>query len=218
MPVKRDVVIIGAGGFGREVAWLLEGQTARNEISLVGFAEQAESQLLGQVLNGLACRELEHFIASYDDLHAVIGIGSSGARERIFAELTELGIGHHACVDDGARLSKSVRIGAGTVICCGSVLTVNIDIGRSVHINLDCTVGHDAVIEDFVTIAPGAHISGNVIIRKGAYVGTGANVINGNPDKKLEIGEAAVVGAGACVIRDVPAGETVVGVPARPKS
>ena len=148
----------------------------------------------------------------------MIAIGSSKTRERLHAELHDRGLAFHTCFAPDVHMSRTVEVGEGTIICAGSILTVNIVIGRSVHINLDCTVGHDVVIEDFATIAPGTHISGNVTIKRGAHIGTGANIINGTPDRPLVIGEGAVVGAGACVIRDVPAFTTVVGVPARPKS
>ena len=85
-----------------------------------------------------------------------------------------------------------------------------IRLGNHVQINLDCTVGHDTVMEDYVTLAPGVHISGRVKICKGAYVGTGASVI-----PNVTIGAGATVGAGAVVVRDVPPGETHVGIPAK---
>jgi serine acetyltransferase len=101
------------------------------------------------------------------------------------------------------------------VICAGCILTTNITIGNHVQINLDCTIGHDAVLEDFVTLAPGVHISGCVKIEEGAYIGTGASIINGTRDEFIVIGRDAVVGAQACVTRSVGAGVTVVGVPAK---
>jgi len=85
-------------------------------------------------------------------------------------------------------------------------------------VNLDCTIGHDVVIGDYATLAPGVHISGWVRLERASYLGTGATIINGLEAQPLVIGEGAVVGAGACVTKSVLPGTTVVGVPARPLS
>jgi acetyltransferase-like isoleucine patch superfamily enzyme len=115
-------------------------------------------------------------------------------------------------------MSRFVEVGRGSVITVGNILNVNVRLGQHVHVNLDCTIGHDAVLEDYATLAPGVHVSGWVFIKEGAYIGTGAVIINGTEDKPLEIGAYAVVGAGAVVTKDVPPGVTVVGVPAKPLS
>jgi len=112
--------------------------------------------------------------------------------------------------------SSWIRMGTGTVICAGNILTTNIVLGEHVQINLDCTVGHDVIMGDFATLAPGAHISGCVQVGRRAYVGTGAVIINGTQDNPILIGDDAVIGAGACVTRNVEPGATVVGVPAKP--
>lgn len=112
--------------------------------------------------------------------------------------------------------SEWIEIGEGTVICAGSILTTNITLGRHVQINLDCTIGHDVVMGDYTTLAPGVHVSGWVHFGPRAYVGTGAVIVNGTHDTPIVIGDDAVIGAGACVTKSVPPGVTVVGVPARP--
>ncbi len=102
-------------------------------------------------------------------------------------------------------------MGEGTIITAGNILTVDIKIGKHVMVNLDCTIGHDTVIEDFCSIMPSANISGNVKLEEGAYIGTGTQIIN-----KIVIGKYSIIGAGAVVIRDIPARCTAVGVPAKP--
>ena len=113
-------------------------------------------------------------------------------------------------------MSKRVEIGEGSIVCSGNILTTNIRLGKHVHLNLGCTVGHDAVLGNFATLAPGVHISGWVTLEPSVYIGTGASVINGVEGEPLIIGRNAVVGAGACVIRNVPPNTTVVGIPAKP--
>ena len=93
----------------------------------------------------------------------------------------------------------SVRVGIGTIICSGSIFTVDIEVGAHVHVNLDCTIGHDVRTGDFAALSPGAHSSGNVHIGRGAYIGTGAVIINGTPAEPLLVGDRAVIAAGACV-------------------
>jgi acetyltransferase-like isoleucine patch superfamily enzyme len=79
---------------------------------------------------------------------------------------------------------------------------------------LDCTIGHDVVIEDFVTLSPGVHVSGNVHIKRGAFIGTGVNILNGSSETPLVIDEGCVVAAGACITRPTEPYTMYAGVPA----
>ncbi|MGL4315853.1 MAG: acetyltransferase, partial [Pseudomonas sp.] len=101
-------------------------------------------------------------------------------------------------------------------LCAYATITSNARIGRFFHANLYSYVAHDCVIGDFVTFAPQVHCNGHVHIHDHAYIGTGAVLRHGTPNRPLVIGEGAVVGMGAVVTKDVPAFATVVGNPARP--
>ena len=90
-------------------------------------------------------------------------------------------------------MSNLLEIGSGSIIAPGCTLTTNIVIGRHVHINIGCTVSHDARIDDFATLSPGAHISGHVHIGSDVFIGTGACIINGSEGAPLIIGAGAVV-------------------------
>jgi sugar O-acyltransferase (sialic acid O-acetyltransferase NeuD family) len=211
------IAVYGAGGFGREVAWLVESCNAGGgAFSVACFVDDEEARH-GEVLNGIPVMGLREARSRFPDAKLVAAAGHPAVREKLVENAERAGWEFQTLVHPRVEMSRWVTLGAGTVICAGNILTTNIELGRHVQINLDCTIGHDVVMGDFATLAPGVHVSGCVHIGRGAYVGTGATIINGTRDAPLVIGDGAVVGAGACVIRPVPPGTTVVGVPARPR-
>jgi sugar O-acyltransferase (sialic acid O-acetyltransferase NeuD family) len=114
-------------------------------------------------------------------------------------------------IDPTVEMSDLVEIGEGTIICAHTIITVNISIGKHVIINLDCTIGHDAVLKDFVTLYPSVNVSGASNIGKTVEMGTGMQIIQGK-----NVGEYSIAGAGAVVVRDIPSNCTAVGSPAKP--
>ena len=97
------------------------------------------------------------------------------------------------------------------MICAGTVLTTNVKLGRHVQVNPGCTIGHDVVVGDYSTLAPGVHVSGWVHLGERVYVGTGAVIVGGARDNPLTVGNDAVIGAGVCVAGPVASGLTVAG-------
>ena len=89
--------------------------------------------------------------------------------------------------------SRWIDVGAGTIVCAGNILTTNIRLGAHVQVNLDCTIGHDAILGDYTTLAPGVHISGWVHAGRRVYIGTGAVVINGTEQAPIVLGDDAVI-------------------------
>lgn len=214
-----DIIIYGAGGFARELAWLIE---ETNEFSVttrkvVCFVDD-DMRRSGERVNGIEILTFAQACAKYPGAGYLIGIGSPAIRKNLSFRAEAAGLRGLSIIHPNVRISKFVDVGIGTIICAGAILTTNIRLGHQVQINLDCTIGHDVVVEDFVTLAPGVHVSGRVYIEQGVYIGTGAVIINGLESKPLKIGAGSIVGAGASVIRDVEPDTTVVGVPAKEKT
>ncbi len=231
--IGKKIIIIGAGGFGREVKWLIErinealgrqapgrgksrgvqaGPDSRNHWNILGFVDdgrEAGSQIAGcPVLGGTEwlCRS-----AGEETLYAACAIGSGRVRRQITERLLQHGnVRFPNLVDPSATCSGSVRMGRGNILCAGTVLTVDITIGDFCIVNLDCTIGHDAQLESYVTLYPSVNLSGCVSVGEGSEIGTGSHVIQG-----IAIGKEAVLGAGAVGIRDLPDRCVAVGNPAK---
>lgn len=208
----KDIYIIGAGGFGRETAWLIERINNVEETWCIkGFLDDNPA-LHGSIEGGYpvlgGCEYLEELQKS---VSVVCAVGSARIRKIIVEKIKHYqNIEFATLIDPKVEMSNRVKIGEGSIICAGNILTVDITLGQHVILNLDCTVGHDAVLEDFVTVYPGVHISGNVVVQEAAEMGTGMQIIQGK-----KIGRGSIVGAGAVVIRDIPENCTAVGNPAR---
>ena len=190
------LVIIGGGGFGREVAWV--AQMAGLEVA--GFCDDAE-------LTGLVAflGSVEDAARALPEAEFIVAIGNNEARERLFERALACGWTPKSVISPKAVIAPDVEIGAGSYIGVGSVVSVGAKIGRGVIVNNLVSVGHDVVIDDFAQICPCAGISGGCRIGKGALLGTNATVI---PLRK--IGARAVLGAGALALRDLADGESVV--------
>jgi sugar O-acyltransferase (sialic acid O-acetyltransferase NeuD family) len=212
----KQIAVYGAGGFGRELAWLVQScNDVEDRYELVCFIDDNQD-LHGGMLNELRIFGLQQAHRAFPKAKVVCGVGIPRTRETIVNKAREMGFNFEAVIQPRIERSQWIDIGEGAIICAGNILTTNITIGRHVHINLGCTIGHDVRIGDYSTLAPGVHVSGYVYIGSRVYVGTGAVFVNGTESEPLVIGDDVTIGAGACVTRSIEAGQTVVGVPARP--
>jgi sugar O-acyltransferase (sialic acid O-acetyltransferase NeuD family) len=206
--MSRPIVIVGTGGMGREAAaWV--GDVGR-DADLLGFLDD-DPATHGSEVAGLPVLGDVDWLEGRRDVEVVPAIGDPSARARLVGHLDQLGADLATVVHPSASIGPRVTIGPGAIVCPGVVLTCDMTVGRAAIVNYGAMVGHDGRLGDCCFIAPGAHLAGNVTVEARADIGIGASVIQGTT-----IGTGAVVGAGAVVIRDVPAGVTVVGVPARP--
>jgi sugar O-acyltransferase (sialic acid O-acetyltransferase NeuD family) len=211
----RPLVIVGAGGLGREVLVLLRqlNEAGANWDMRGFYDDQPPTEPTVAGLPYLGTIEALNQVA--EPLAVAVAVGSSASRATVVGRLTSAQLSFPVLVHPGVRLAAYQRLalGAGCLIQQGCILTCDITLGRFVLLNLGCTVGHDAVLEDFCSLMPHVNIGGGAQLGAGTYLGTNATVI-----QAVRVGAGATVGAGAVVVRDLPAGVTAVGVPARSMS
>ncbi len=209
----KNLVIIGASGFGREIAWLVERINKIEQTwKIVGFIDDNE-KIAGQVINGYTVLGTTQKLAEFKDVYVVCAIGSSKIRKMIVEKVLQINpeLKFATLIDPSVTISDLVTVGEGTMICAGTIITVNIEIGKHVIINLDCTVGHDAVLDDFVTLYPSVNVSGITHLETLVEMGTGSQII-----QMKNVGKETIVGAGSVVVKDLPEKCTAVGIPAKP--
>jgi sugar O-acyltransferase (sialic acid O-acetyltransferase NeuD family) len=203
-------VIVGAGGFAREVLCLIRDiEAAGPSFEVVGFVDD-RTELQGKSFLGVPV------IGTVSDLTTgalgdsfTLGVGSPVLKSRLGSQLEAAGLRAATLIHPTVVLSESVAYGPGLVACAQSVFTCDIEVGRFVTVNLGCTVGHDSTLGDFSTLAPGVHLSGNVSLGEGCDVGTGVATVQG-----VSVGPWSILGAGAVVVSDLPRDCTAVGIPA----
>lgn len=207
----NDIAIIGAGGLGREVQWLIERINAGEETwNIIGYIDDGHPQ--GEVIDGYPVLGGTDYLLGYKEpLSVVCAIGKAKTREKIIERLAKNQALHYPnLIDPNAIVSHSVTIGKGNIICAGVVITVDLKIGDFNLINLCSTIGHDVQLGSFITLFPSVSVSGAVKIGNCVELGTGTRIIEG---KKIK--EDVIVGAGGVVIRDIEESGTYVGVPVR---
>lgn len=210
------LVVIGAGGFGRETLDVVEAvnaAAAEPVWNVLGVVDDSPSDKQAHRLSDRGYRligSLADVLASARPAQYVAAIGAPRIRAQLSAELDQVGWRAATLIHPAAVLGSRTRVGVGSVICAGAQVSTNVILGRHIHLNPGSIVGHDAVLGDFVSVNPGAIISGEVLIGNRSLIGAGSVILQG-----LEVGAEVVVGASACVTRAVASGSTVVGSPAR---
>lgn len=209
----KKIIILGAGGFAREVAWLIEEiNSEHEEWYLEGFIEEGNKNV-GAVLNNYKILGDFEWIKNneYENLFYVCAVGDPTLRIKFSEAAENLNVKPAILIHPNAKISNYSSIDEGTIICAGAIITANVTIGKHVVISVNSVVSHDSIISDFTTILPSVTVSGNVKIGSGCYIGTKSAIIN-----KINIGCNTIVGAGATVTKDLPDNCTAVGTPAKP--
>lgn len=211
----KRFAVFGASGCGRGVLPLVRQYLASSSIDewdLVFVDDNPPAP----TVNGHRVLTYADWLAEEGEEHRIsLAIANSKIREQLADR----------CETDGVRFFEvracnvveldNVEIGQGAILCPFVTLTSNVRIGRHFHANLYSYVEHDCRIGDFVTFAPGVKCNGNITIEDHAYIGAGAIIKQGVPERPLLIGRGAVIGMGAVVTKDVPPGSVVAGNPAR---
>ena len=209
-PDRIQVLLLGAGGHAAVAAdALIQAQAGSPGMELIGFLDD-NPDLHGKFLFD---REIMGPIKKLDQIHhdaVFIAVGDNQHRKTIFLEMKERKERLINIIHPAAVVAPDVELGEGVLICAGAVINPSVTVGNNVIINTSSSVDHHNQIADHVHIGPGVNLGGEVVIAEGALLGIGAAV---SPGRK--IGSWSVVGAGACVIRDVSAGDIVAGVPAK---
>jgi sugar O-acyltransferase (sialic acid O-acetyltransferase NeuD family) len=207
----QPIVIIGAGGMGRTVAWMIADINKQHPTwNVVGFVDENPT-LWHQMVGSHLVRGGIEWLRDQRNMHAVCAIGDSLVRKALVARLQHSTVQFATLIHPSVLMSESNKIGVGSILSAGCVVTIDVNIGRHVFVGVASTIGHDAELDDCVTVLPGCNISGGSIMETCAVLGTGSQVI-----ERRRIGAHAIVGAGSVVIRDIPAHCTAVGVPAKP--
>lgn len=215
---RKDIVIVGTGGSGRETYGLLQDidRAQPGTWRFRGFLglHAPEDAILDR-LNTDFLGDPRHLVARVPEAAQwsyALGIGTPLHRRAMDEALTGQGLSPAMLIHPTALIGPDVQIGRGTIICARTVITTNVRIGTSAQVNIGCVIAHDARIGNYVTFAQSVNVAGNVTIDDEATLFTGAMVLPG-----ISVGIGATVGAGAVVTKDVANRTTVVGVPAKPR-
>jgi len=215
MSEQRNLVIVGAGGFGSEVLWVARdmNESGRHSFqwNVLGFADDNPSRK-GETYDGLpvlgTSEEVARDIAPGAWFHGAIGTNRQRQKAAIFFE--SRGLQAATLIHSSVVIGPGASIGEGTYIGALSVIAPQAVIGRHVLINTQVGVGHHSVTGDFAQLCPGAKVNGGCILDRLAFVGSNAVI---HPYKR--VGESATIGSSSYVIRSVEPHVTVMGVPAR---
>lgn len=206
----KNIVIIGAGGVGREVSLIIQQINELEQTwNLLGFIDD-NTDNWGKVINGYSViGGIDSLEFLSNDTYIVIAIVNYKVKKNIVNKINNK-FKFATIVHPKVWIHDYMTVGEGTIIYEGAILTANIEIGNHVIISPKCGVGHDSIIKDYVSLLWNVNVSGNDLIEEGVMMGSGSTVIQGK-----KIGKGSIIGAGAVVVNDIESFSTAVGVPAK---
>jgi sugar O-acyltransferase (sialic acid O-acetyltransferase NeuD family) len=206
----NQLAIIGAGGFGRQLAAVVADiNKCTLKWDFIGFIDDHAT---GNTIEGYPIvGSTQWLFRQTNKPYVVCAIGDPAARKKITEQCYLHGVPFATVIHPSVVMSDYVDVGEGTMIMPGTVITTNVRIGKHCLINSGCRIGHDTTIEDYCSCMPATAIAGDVTISEGCYLGINSCIING-----VTVGAWSIIGAGAAVVDDIPSGVVAVGVPAKP--
>ncbi len=202
--MNKPLYIIGTGGFAREVLCLIRDLGRYDQVKAFVEADAAYSH---QALMNIPVIPQSQF--DPDGAEVIIAIGDPATRHKVSLTLPQ-DTDYATLIHPSVIMSPWVRIGAGSIICARTTLTCEISLGKHTQLNLHTTVGHDCVLEDYVTTAPAVNISGRCHLAGKIYVGTNASI-----RQNIRIAEGTTIGMGAVVVKDITEPGIYVGNPCK---
>jgi sugar O-acyltransferase (sialic acid O-acetyltransferase NeuD family) len=208
----QDIVILGAGGHARETLDVLEALNAeRRRYEVVGFLDDV-AERHGTELRGLPVLGGRDWLLAPGRAAGryVIGIGSGRAKATLAGRLDAAGRTAAVLVHPDARVPHGAELAPGVILTAGVLLGCDVRLGAHTYVNLGASVSHDCMVGAYCHLAPGVRLAGNVRLGDGCELGIGAVAMPG-----VEVGAWSLIGAGAAVVRPIPANVIAAGVPAR---
>jgi len=213
MSALQKLVIVGAGGFGREMlAWARQSIQFEHEWTIKGFIDDNVEALSGKNTPGAMLGTIKDHQPAADEVF-ICAIGIPRVKRACSELLAARGASFTRLVHRTAVIGDNVELGEGVVLCPYTIVSANNRLGRGVAVNLHSSIDHDACVDDWSQVNCHCDLTGGVQVGKEVFFGSSVAIIPG-----VKIGDGAYLGAGAVVLRDVPAGATVFGVPARQKA
>ena len=204
-----ELLLIGASGLAREALTVVR---AAEEYDVIGILDD-DPATWDRQFDGITVRGGVNDAQGFPAAKLLLCPGRGAARGALAKRLAELGRGdddYVTVIDESVAIPPSCRVGVGSILLAGAVFTTNIELGRHVVVMPNVTLTHDDLVEPFATLCAGVSLGGNCWIGEGAYIGMNASVREG-----LKVGKNSVLGMGAVLLADLPAGQTWAGVPAR---
>ena len=202
----KDLIIIGGGGFAKEVIWLANDCNRKVKGVLDDSVQTHNKLVQGATVLGNVSSWVD-----YKDCEFIIAIGSPRVKQKVVEKMLTFGIPYFATlIHPSVRFSNTVSIDEGSIVCAGSIITADVSIGKHNILNLNVTVGHECEFADYVTIAPMVAVSGNVKLQTLVEVGTGAVIRQG-----LELAEGSMLGMGGILTKNIPERMIYAGNPAK---
>ena len=198
----QKIIIVGAGGFGREVAWVIDRINQRQEYYQVrGFCDDDPSKENDLSDTSLFLGAVDQVINGDLKCGFICAIGNNKLRRSLTDKFISVGFTPCSIIDPSAVIAHDAKVGGGSFVGINSVISVRSQVGTGCIVNHNVSVGHDVTVPDYAQLCPGVSVSGECRIGEGALLGSNSCTI---PCKAM--GDWSVLGVGGVLISDLEEG------------